>query len=158
MKTNGEWRCGSTHSYSHDWMEMSGQLYPSAALSMEKWPLVPFGRRLCGRQSRLGQDVEEKNPYPCRKCNLGRPPHSIITVLSYHGRPFLAECGTSNESHSWPAEVALSDMMVQWCVLTRRCRCYLYGWGSCSEQWLPVPFAWLPLPLSQRSVTFPCDE
>jgi hypothetical protein len=66
----------AVYSYLHSWpwlpMEVSGQLYASAALSSaEKYDGTHWIRDWVG--PRTGLDTEEKNFRPCRESNPGRP-------------------------------------------------------------------------------------
>jgi hypothetical protein len=64
-------------------MEVSGQLHYLVTLTLGKEPWYPLDMRLGGVRSWSGRGGEEKNPFPCRESNTGRPAHTLITVLSY---------------------------------------------------------------------------
>jgi len=51
-------------------------------------PRYPLDSRLYGPKSRTGCGGEEKNPYPCRKSNPGRPARSLVTILTEVPRVF----------------------------------------------------------------------
>jgi len=64
-------------------MEVSGQLYASAALSLGKDPLVNIRQKdgwVPGSVCRTGESREEKES--CRESNASRPAPSITTILT----------------------------------------------------------------------------
>lgn len=131
------------------WVAVSG------ALSVEERPLVSFDRKLCGR------DDEETNLHACPRCNAGSPPHSLIAMLTELSRiPVFEGTFPVFAWSAWPSgfvahrgfRAGRNDKAIS---VTRRSRCCRYGWGSCREQRLPVPFARLPHPLVTKERHLP---
>jgi hypothetical protein len=72
-------------------MELSGQIYATAALSPRKEPRYPLDGRLAGPHSRSGRSGEEKNSRPpagIEPYNPDRP------ARSYNGSHMLADTFT----------------------------------------------------------------
>jgi hypothetical protein len=76
-------------------MEVSSQLHAPAALPPGKEPLVPFGQRLGGPQSRFGCGGEEKNcqPLPGLESPIVQPVAQSLYRLSYPGRATFEDGG-----------------------------------------------------------------
>jgi hypothetical protein len=63
-------------------MQVGGQFYAPAALSLGEKSRYPSDRRLGGLQRRSGRGGEEKkNSCPCRESNPGRLARSLVTIL-----------------------------------------------------------------------------